>query len=87
MSDRHVSPPHTDSQRSQPALWPWGLALSLALMGSAWWAWDLFKSPEQDTAHPRLPTVGLKVPERDLLVSPLTATGASGPVTHRTQAP
>jgi hypothetical protein len=82
MSDRHVSPLHTDNQRSQPALWPWGLALCMALMGSAWWAWDLFQSPAQDTAHPRLPTVGQKVPERDPLVSPLTARGASSPGTH-----
>lgn len=84
MSDRQAST-SLESQRTQPAMWPWGVALSFALLGSGWWAWDLFKSPTEDTGHPRLPTLGGTAPHaapaRDVLSSAPTASGraASAP--------
>jgi hypothetical protein len=74
MSERPASTP-VESQRNQPALWPWGVALSFALAGSGWWAWDLFKSPNEESGHPRLPSMGAVVQERDLLSSAPTASG------------
>lgn len=66
VSTRTVRDPHQ-------ALWPWALALLVAVTLSGWWAWDLFKAPELDAAHPILPMR----PPKDLGELSPTAAGAS----------
>jgi len=59
------SPANGSEQRGQASLWPWGIALGLALAMSAWWAWGLFKPPSEDSAHPRMPFATGKPAEAD----------------------
>lgn len=74
------SRPNDPGQRWQTSLWPWGLALGLAIALSAWWAWDLFQRPSEDSAHPRLPFATGKPPEPGKGQS-LKLEGTQGPIT------
>jgi hypothetical protein len=76
----HHSRPNARGQRWQASLWPWGLALGLALALSVWWTWDLFKPPSENSAHPRLPFATGKPPAADKAQA-LKLEGTQGPIT------
>ena len=69
--------PATDTRRWHPDLWPWSLALCVALALSAWWAWDLFQPPEQHADHPILPMRPPKDKGKDLNEMSPPGAGAS----------